>query len=263
MDPWLQSHWRDVHTAVMIYARDAIQSQLPGDLFARVEESVNIDDDDDEGGGERRTAAPDVKIVETPLGEFWTIAETASATAVAEPLLVPSYSSIPERHIEILDASSGNRVVTAIEWLSPTNKDPYSGREKYRRKQRAYLHSQANLVEIDLLRGGVHTVAIPFDLIPERRRSTYGVCVYRSVRPEYYEYYPISLREPLPTIRIPLRPRDGDITLNLQQLIDECYVKGRYRATIDYRAPAFPPLEADEAEWASECLKSAGVPGVS
>ena len=38
--------------------------------------------------------------------------------------------TITESYIEIVDASSGNRVVTSIEFLSPTNKLPGRGSEK-------------------------------------------------------------------------------------------------------------------------------------
>ena len=47
-----------------------------------------------------------------------------------------------------------------IELLSPENKHG-KGQEEYQRKQQAVLQSQAHLLEIDLLRGGEHTVAAP------------------------------------------------------------------------------------------------------
>src|SRR5581483_7274540 len=40
MDPYLEAHWRDVHAALIIYARDALQTVLPAPLRARVEERV-------------------------------------------------------------------------------------------------------------------------------------------------------------------------------------------------------------------------------
>ena len=43
MDPYLESHWRDVHAALVIYARDALQRVLPAALRARVEESVLLE----------------------------------------------------------------------------------------------------------------------------------------------------------------------------------------------------------------------------
>ena len=43
MDPYLESHWRDVHTRMMTYLCDQIQDQLPPNLVARVEQSVSVD----------------------------------------------------------------------------------------------------------------------------------------------------------------------------------------------------------------------------
>ena len=43
MNPWLEKHWGDVHQAMITYARDAIQPQLPDDLVARTEERVFLE----------------------------------------------------------------------------------------------------------------------------------------------------------------------------------------------------------------------------
>ena len=43
MDPYLESHWRDIHASLIIYARDALQGVLPGSLRARVEEAVLLE----------------------------------------------------------------------------------------------------------------------------------------------------------------------------------------------------------------------------
>ena len=57
---------------------------------------------------------------------------------------------ITETYLEIVDAASGNKVLTAIEFLRPTNKLPGDGSELYLRKQREYRAAGINLVEIDL-----------------------------------------------------------------------------------------------------------------
>lgn len=40
--------------------------------------------------------------------------------------------------------------------------------------------------------------------------------------------YLAPLREQLPRIAIPLRPRDRDAVLDIQQVLDEAYKGGRY-----------------------------------
>src|SRR5690349_16110927 len=59
-----------------------------------------------------------------------------------------------DAYIEITDGASGNRVVTAIEFLSPTNKISGHDNDLYLRKQRLDLSRQVTRIEIDLTREG-------------------------------------------------------------------------------------------------------------
>ncbi|MGH7198968.1 MAG: DUF4058 family protein, partial [Planctomycetaceae bacterium] len=93
--------------------------------------------------------------------------------------------------------------------------------------------------------------------IDQHFRTPYQICVRRVTRPDEAEIYRAPLRERLPTIRIPLRPTDRDVTLDLQGLIDECYHRGRY-AAIDYQRDPDPPLPPVDAKWADELLRAAG-----
>ena len=43
MDSYLERHWGDVHQRIVTYARDWLQSRLPGDLRARMQERVYIE----------------------------------------------------------------------------------------------------------------------------------------------------------------------------------------------------------------------------
>ena len=70
--------------------------------------------------------------------------------------------------------------------------------------------------------------------------------------------YPISIREPLPGISIPLRPGDKELKLALQPLLDEAYEGGRYGRTLDYRQAPNPPLEGDDRAWAETLIGSRG-----
>ena len=252
IDPYLETYWRDIHTRLMVYAVDAIELQLPDGLIARVEEGVSIDTD--EGS---RTVSPDVQVVESSRPVVGAGSGVAGVTVV-EPVVVPVDEVLTDRHIEIIDPSSGGRVVTAIEVLSPSNKIPHDGREKYIQKQREYLAGGVNLVEIDLIRNGIHTIAVPLGNIPPQSRGACYVCVRRNLHPNEAFVNGFSLRERLPTVRIPLRAADSDISLNLQSLIDTAYDRGRYAGTIDYSVDANPPLSPADARWADELLRAAG-----
>ncbi len=250
VDPYLEQHWGDVHTSLMVYIRDQITDQLPSDLQARVEESVCVDLDESS-----RWIYPDVKVVECP--EALSSAAVAVADAIiAEPTIIPLPSEqSTQRHIEIVDLNSGNRVVTAIELLSPANKQEESGRSAYRRKQREYIQAGVNLVEIDFIRTGTFIVAAPEGRIPWDMRTPYIVCIRRAYRPEQAEIISIALDQPVPNFRIPLRQTDADIVLKLQPLLDDCYRRGRY-ASIDYSQPPRPKLDDKATSWAVGLLRT-------
>ena len=163
-------------------------------------------------------------------------------------------SEVREPFVEIHDARDGGRVVTVIEFVSPTNKRTQVGRRKYLQKQREVADSDANLVEIDLLRGGRGITLASGEVTPVRRRSPYHACVRRASAPDGLDYYALPLRARLPAIRVPLRPTDQDVPLDLQSLVDTAYVRGRYEETIDYAIPPVPPLEPADAEWAQPLI---------
>lgn len=249
MDPFLETRWRDVHTRIMTLICDQIQDQLPADLVARVEESILVDDGENDS---LRTASPDVAVIENFESEVGVA--TLSTVAIAKPLWVVEDPRQISRHVQILDSRSGDRVVTAIEVLSPTNKTTKKGRQEYEDKQWDYLHAGINLVEIDLLRCGQQVINIEAESFPFEKHRTYMMAVSRPAR---VEIYGASLREPLPVLPIPLRWSDRDVVLPLQTVIDEVYERGRYWK-LNYRAPLNPPLSAEDAAWANELLTKAG-----
>ena len=159
-----------------------------------------------------------------------------------------------ERYIEILEAN-GNRVVTAIEFLSPSNKLPGEGFNSYRQKRREFHASDTNLVEIDLVRSGSWRDGFGPLLVPAKFNSTYRALVRRATSRDVGEYFPIHLREALPNLPIPLRPGETDVVIKLQELIDTAYANGRYDRT-DYTKPPVPPLQGDEIVFAGELLQS-------
>src|SRR5207249_3313977 len=127
MDPYLESHWRDVHASLIIYTRDALQDSLPRELRARVERRV---------------------VFATP---------------------------------------------------------------------------------------GGHVLAFPLENLFTSHHTPYMVCVRRATVRSKAEVYPIPLSQKLPTVKVPLRPTDADVPLDLQALVEQCYHKGRYEVDLDYR----------------------------
>src|SRR4051812_17738104 len=117
MDPYLEKHWGDVHSSLVIYARNQLQRVLPKDLRSRVEERVVI-----AGLGRSRSVYPDVRVIETERKSHRP-ARGAARVAVTEPLVI-ELPDEPETQtfVEVRDLSADSRVVTVVEVLSPSNK---------------------------------------------------------------------------------------------------------------------------------------------
>jgi hypothetical protein len=208
------------------YARDQLQRKLPRDLRARIEERVFLELDDE---GQYRGIHPDVRVVEHP--QFHSVGtQPEGGVAMAEPIEIRTAGEpISQGYIEIVDASLGNRVVTVIEFVSPSNKLPGQGRDLYLRKQREVIDAKANLVEVDLTRAGQRCMQARTPQIPRQYRATYMACVTRGWKWGKSEIYPLPLAEQLPAIRIPLRQTDADVPLDLQALIKPVLRKRRPR----------------------------------
>lgn len=256
MDPYLEAHWRDVHARLVIYACDALQGVLPAALRARVEESILLETP--KGLGDH-PLFPDVRVVEYTQKRP-TEARPEGAVAVVEPLLVDTEPEpVTETFLEIIDRESGNRVVTVIEILSPSNKSPGPNREQYLRKQREICASDANLVEIDLNRFGTHSLAFPLEHVKPQGRTAYMACVRRATRRGKAEVYPMPLWERLPVVKVPLRPNDADVPLNLQELVEQCHRNGAYDGTLNYAVDPDPPLLGADKKWADAWLLENGL----
>jgi Protein of unknown function (DUF4058) len=254
MDPWLEAHWGDVHTRLIVDASNQVQRQLPEGLKARVEEYVTVEVEDDSPHG----YYPDVRVTERSDAPF-TSAGTSTAIAVADPLVVHVPAAEPEtlRRLLIVDRTTGNRLVTVVEILSPANKCTKAGRRAYRRKQTELLAGGVNLVELDLIRAGRYVLSFPEEALPRAYRKPYRICVRRATSPDCAEVYRASFREPLPRIRIPLRETDADVGLDLQALVGRAYQDGGYD-DLDYAADPDPPLRGKDADWADALLRGAG-----
>jgi hypothetical protein len=178
---------------------------------------------------------------------------------VSEPVVINvPYDEQSETFVEIYTGrGQDRRLVTAIEVLSPINKRPgEKGRDLYLRKQAELLDSQCHLVEIDLLRGGTHTTAVPEARLKRKVPSfAYHVCSHQFNYFEDFLIYPIQLPDPLPIISIPLLPGDGEVSVSLQEDFERTYAAGPYHREVDYAEPV-PALTPDEMQWVKSRLGS-------
>ncbi len=248
MDPWLESPavWAGVHDRLIVYLADELNSAIAPAYIAVPGGRLVVEEP-------RRGIYPDVIVTQSHPEHR----AMSSAVAVEEPIVV-RIADEPRRQtfIEIRDTRAGNRVVTVVEILSPSNKEAgQDARNQYLRKQEELLASDINLVEIDLLRGGLPTVALP---APRSLPGPYRIVIRRAGVRDQAEVYDRSLPQRLPRFRLPLRAPDADTAADMQALLERVYREGRYGDLIDHAQPPEPPLAPDEEAWAREVLETAG-----
>jgi Protein of unknown function (DUF4058) len=260
MDPYLESpDWfPDLHDNLILHMKGALQRSLPPSYYAQSGYRFWLE-------RSQRHADPDVEVVrsaEKPRRK------SRGRVAVAEPHtggpLVITVDTVvhgpfKQSFLEIRRRRGKEvRLVTAIEILSPSNKKVgHESRAKYIEEQREVLASDAHLVEIDLLRGGTHTAAVPRDLVEAKAGPfDYLVSIHRFDRPQEYSVYPISMNQRLPQIAIPLLPGDPDVALDFQVVFDRGYDDGPYGREIEYgKDRIVPRLNPEQAAWATGLLK--------
>jgi hypothetical protein len=263
MDPYLESpDWfPGLHDALITFLVGNLMRRLPEPYYAKSTQRVWLE-------YTSRQIEPDADVLHSGLGiSRWRPANGGVAVAeqvdLAEPVVV-SVETIEdgpfeEPFVEIRRRDgSDDRLVAAIEVLSPANKTPGNpGRESYLAKQREILAGETHLIEIDLLRGGTHATVVPRELVIEKAGLfDYHVCVHRFDRPRDFFVYPIRLEQGLPGIAIPLMPGDPDVPLSLLSVFDRAYDEGPYYRVVRYgEAPIIPPLRPEQLEWVKARLQ--------
>lgn len=251
MNPYLEhaNTWHDFHGAMAFALRSMLVEQLRPRYIVKVDEHVYIHE---LSAAERRIhGRPDVGITLNPL---FRQSNNAGAAVIQAPVEVEhpvAIDELRENYLKILDSES-REVVTVIELLSPANKQPGSDREQYLAKRKRVLKSNTSLVEIDLLRAGPRMP--DFNLPP----CDYAITISRwETRPKA-GCWPIQLRDPLPTIPIPLKSGEADAHLDLKVALDHVYDAAGYEDAI-YLNPITPALSPADAKWANEVLNTAGL----
>jgi Protein of unknown function (DUF4058) len=180
-------------------------------------------------------------------------AENVGSTAMLEPFTV----RLPREHVEFRTVRieilrlKDRTPVTLIEILSPINKTG-EGFYEYVRKRRAMIHRKLHLVELDLLLIGNR---LPMEQ-PLPPGDFYALVSRVENRPES-DVSAWTIRDPLPSIPIPLAPPDREVILDLAAVFATTYERGRYARLIDYStSPTTVKKPADRA-WAERMAKAA------
>jgi hypothetical protein len=262
MDPYLESpDWfPDLHGSLLIFMKGALQRSLPASYYAQSNQRVWLEHT-------QRHIEPDVEVVQADRqprkrnrGGGLALADPEGAGPLVVTVETIEHGPFKQSFLEIRRRGRKEiQIVTSIEILSPSNKKIGSpGREKFLEKQRETLASETHLVEIDLLRGGTHALAVSKELITNQAGSfEYMVSIHRFNRPTEFIVYPITLYQRLPQIAIPLSPGDPEVMLDFQDVFNRSYDFGPYHREIEYgKDRIVPRLKPGQAEWVASLLKS-------
>ncbi len=243
MDPWLEDPaiFPDLHDSLIFLIKKSLNSQLPAGYYATTKTIVWVTDDQRRDADVSAfTARPRGGVAVAPLPGYVDLGE--------------ELDFVEEGYVEVRHKDT-DRLVTAVEVLSPANKATGAGRVAYLEKQREFVRGGVHLLEIDLLRGGRHTTAIP----PARLgrlaegRFPYHIALTWQGRPHGVA---IRFGDRLPTMAVPLDPGVRPATVDLQAALAEAYEAGSYGRRIDYSKPCTPPLSPDDQAWADGILRA-------
>jgi hypothetical protein len=240
MDPFLEEHeiWSGFHHSLAVKIAAHLNPLIGPKYYADIEidtvsQEVSI--------GKPHKVRPDTSVFASKAQpyESSTTVTTATVAIPAAPLqrLAPVSVQLRLGNVRVYETAT-SALVTAIEILSPFNKRPGDGLGRYRRKRRNLLYSEAHLIELDLLRGGVRPGAELHDL---PLTADYVLLVNRADAQRISEIWPVALNEPLPLLPVPLLSPDSDAPLDLGAAIRGVYQDSRYDWRIDYRKSVPPP----------------------
>jgi hypothetical protein len=272
MNPYLEAPdiWSDFHDALAAAIRADLNISLPAPYYARLQKRPELGVILEAGVSHR--IIPDVTVLRRPpsireSGSTWktgAVVLNQPRTEASAGIEVRVYTDpFQHRFVEVRDAEQGHKLITLIEIVSPSNKQPGPDRRAYEAKQEEVLASDANLIELDLLRSGRRLLPYPeLEAAVATLEADYLVLLNRSALRQGnwmdYTLYPIGLREPLPCLPIPLADQDPDILLDLQVAANRVYREGPYARAIDYSVDPDPPLKEEDTAWVNECLCTAG-----
>ncbi|MBI4786647.1 MAG: DUF4058 family protein [Chloroflexi bacterium] len=250
MDPYIEQPelWSDFHSNLASEVQAQLNQRIQPAYFARLTPYVTYEVIEvSQSYGIR----PDVGVWQSQPRTSERLSGIATITPAPVQSLIPLEVPLRLYNVEIRTTGT-QQLVTVIEILSPVNKRPgHEAYSDYQRKRKDLLRSAAHLLEIDLLRGGERPpLERPVPLAP------YYVVLSRAGHRPTVEVWPISLKDPLPVLPLPLLEPDPDAPLDLQAAVASVYDRGAYAAQIDYtQAPPPPALSDEQKNWLDQILR--------
>jgi hypothetical protein len=246
VDPFVEDQglWPDLHHTFITFWRAAINRILPPGYVARVDDRFEIIERPNQSLAQR---LPDVSIehVGTTTAPAYPAATGVPAGAVLlEPVPIPLTIETEHREafIEIVRLP-GNRLVSVLELLSPTNKSGI-GYRGYLNKRNEVLLNDVSLVEVDLLIEGER---IPLERpLPDGHYYTF---ISRVSRRPWCDVLAWNVSQRMPAIPIPLLPEHGEVWVDLQAIFDEAFASAGFDRELDYQRPLSLPFDQQALDW--------------
>jgi hypothetical protein len=233
MDPYLEQpfFWPEFRARLII----AIANHLAPRLRPRYYVGVEVRTYEDDGDAEILVGIPDVVVTSNQPRADLSIQNTIATAVKPRQVSLPVPIERKYRYLEIREVGT-DRVIVAIELLSPINKRAGEGRDSYKKKRQSILASQSHLVEIDLLRANQ-----PMPIVDDAVKTDYRILVSNAESRPIASLYDWNLPELIPVFEIPLQ--NESIPVDLKPLMDEIYEQSSYDFRIDYQqAPPAPQL---------------------
>jgi hypothetical protein len=234
MNPWLEGYlWPDVHSRLAQVISELLAPQIAPKYVARLALATIMDGDPDSEIG---ITYPDVEV----LDRLSTANEPAmtyggKTLSMTEPTIVMPFTlPIPVKFpiVEVRDAAN-NKLITAIEILSPVNKRNPNLID-YRKKIDDLHKRGVHIIEIDLLRRGTR----PFST--KKAVSHYQMMLLRA-QSNNALVWSVNIQDKLPVLPVPLRAPDLDVFLDLGNAMDIIFERSLYYLSINYAKDPAPP----------------------
>jgi hypothetical protein len=248
MDPYLETpaRWREFHHRFITHWCDVLNELLPDHYEARIDERASLIDTPETSP---KVVYPDVGVAQTyPLPTALPGPQRALAR---QPVLVPMRlaDELQEGYIELINYPD-QTLIAVLELLSPSNKN-HPDRREYLLKRNAVLRQEVHLVELDLLLDGQR---LPMGG-PLPAGDYYAIVSRAGVERRHGEVYSWRLREPFPTILLPLKEPDPDLAISLQAVFNRTYDQSHYSRALKYQSAPAVMLTEEDQRWVEELLR--------
>jgi hypothetical protein len=190
--------WAYFHKDWLLEMRQQLRPQLPSEYHVFVEsESLLVSPEADQP---QAVSLPDLSVTRPGHGADKPV-ESTQRTGTAAVIELDEACELFTKYTLLIRRAPENRVVAALELVSPSNKGIGSrlDREKYLRKRDNFLEAAVNFLEIDALREGERLLPASLGRLGTFERNAWTATHYPGGR--HLRGHGWNAGEPLPEIR--------------------------------------------------------------